>query len=85
LVPEHPALVLEKGQQNNVPLMMSATKEDGGFAYLMMLQGYIVPNNLTNRASWMRDELVPTVFKGIGMKLFLWFNFLLPNFLLRFW
>jgi hypothetical protein len=66
IVPEHPETVLESGNQNNVSLMMGVTRDDGGFAVRLVREGYVLANNLINDTTFMKEKLVPTIFRAIG-------------------
>lgn len=66
IVPQHPLTVLESETQNNVSLMMGVTRDDGGFALRLVLQGYITPHELNNDTEFMREKLIPTIFKAYG-------------------
>lgn len=58
--------MLEKGEQNNVPLMMMITRDDGSFGLTRYHEEYLIPNGLVNDTEFMRDKMVQAVFKAIG-------------------
>lgn len=66
LIPIRPETALEKGLQNNIPLMMMVTRDDGSFGLTRFHDENLVPNGLVNDTKFMRSKMVQSVFNAIG-------------------
>ncbi|ODM94391.1 Fatty acyl-CoA hydrolase precursor, medium chain, partial [Orchesella cincta] len=63
-----PVEIMKKGLQNNVPLMMGATRHDGSFVVLTTFYDYLVANGLDSKVDFIKNDLLPKFLKGVGLE-----------------
>jgi carboxylesterase type B len=67
IVTEMPYKVFSEGRQKPVPLMMGVTRHDGSFVFQKMYDYFILPNNLIGNTTYIREELLADILRGLGI------------------
>ncbi|TRY73092.1 hypothetical protein TCAL_02196 [Tigriopus californicus] len=64
---QHPENILISGNYTKVPIMFGANKHEGSYVYGVVYFDFLVPNNIQNDTEFMRDELVLTLLRAVGI------------------
>jgi len=67
IVTEMPYKVFSEGRQKKMPLMMGVTRHDGSFVFQKMYDYFIIPNDLTENSTYIKNELLADIMKGLGI------------------
>lgn len=64
---QHPENILISGNYTKLPIMFGANKHEGSYVYGVVYFDFLEPNNFQNDTDFLRDELVLTLLRAVGI------------------
>jgi len=66
-IAEDPQTLMETGDIPDVPLMLGTTLHEGSYVLAELWLAKLGPENLTDDAEWLREQMIPSLLKTFGV------------------